>query len=392
MKISFRKYFAATLAACAAAIAIASNAFALDYGGAFSNYTRLKGKNFSNLKLDQVNDLSGWIKYWIPGQEKMYVAAEALYEFEYDAAASKAFNRIDIDLLKFSGTWSVAQRPLTINAGRFVFSDYTGIIMNQNCDGVWANYKLPIMSVSAYMGYTGLLNAAFVKMQNHPKDAFKYQTDKAYQLAEKYFVTAAGVTVPNLFDRHCALGQFLAAFKLGGKSFNRVYITAGMNGPIWQSLYYNATMTFGLQSFDGGSVGFTNLTKAGVSYYFDFMDLTVNGGFVYASGDNGPFKAFYGFTKIDAYSAFNEPQHTGVFKITAGATIKPIKKVLAKLDTALIFDVMEKGKYKGFEWSVGADWQILSDAKVGASFLQYIDSDNKDVNKVQLALNGTITF
>ncbi|MBP5448417.1 MAG: hypothetical protein J6X95_10095 [Treponema sp.] len=391
MKIVFKKKFAALLAACVAAIAIASNAFALDYGGAFSNYTRLKGKSFSNIKLDQVNDLSGWIKYWIPGQDKMYVTAEAIYEFEYDAAASKAFNRLDIDLLKFSGTWSVAQRPLTINAGRFIFSDYTGLIMNQNCDGVWANYKLPMMSISAYMGYTGLLNAAFVKMQNHPKDAFKYKTDKVYQLAEKYFVTAAGVSVPNLFGRHCALGQVLATFKMGGKSFNRFYFTAGMNGPIWQSLYYSATTTFGLHSFDG-SVGFTNLTKATVSYYFDFMDLTATGGIVYASGDNGPFKAFYGFTKIDAYSAFNEPQHTGVFKITAGATIKPIQKVLAKLDTALVFDVMEKAKYKGFEWSVGADWQILSDAKVGASFLQYIDKDNKDVNKVQLALDGTITF
>jgi len=367
-------------------------AFALDYGGAFSNYTRLKGKNFSNLKLDQVNDLSGWIKYWIPGQEKMYVAAEAIYEFEYDAAAKKSFNRVDIDLLKFSGTWNVAQRPLTVNAGRFIFADYTSLIMNQSCDGVWASCKLPSLSVSAYAGYTGLLNAVFVKMQSHPKEAFKYKTDKAYQLAQKYFVTAAGVSVPNLFGSHCALAQVLAAFKLDGKSFNRVYFTAGMNGPIWRSLYYSATATFGFQNYEGGDFGLTNLTKAMAAYYFDFMDLSVNAGFVYASGKNGPFKPFYGFTKIDAYDAFNEPQHTGVLKLTAGATVKPIAKVLAKLDAALVFDVMEKAKYKGFEWNVGADWQILSDAKVGASFLQYIDKDNKDLNKVQLALDGTITF
>ena len=81
MKLVFKKNLAALLAACVAAIAIASNAFALDYGGAFSNYTRLKGKSFSNIKLNQVNDLSGWIKYWIPGQDKMYVTAEAIYEF-----------------------------------------------------------------------------------------------------------------------------------------------------------------------------------------------------------------------------------------------------------------------------------------------------------------------
>ena len=49
-------------------------------------------------------------------------------------------------------------------------------------------------------------------------------------------------------------------------------------------------------------------------------------------------------------------------------------------------------KYKGFQYSAGADWQAFSDLKIGVGFLQYIDDKNSDENKIQLSLNALLTF
>lgn len=368
-------------------------AFALDFGGAFSNFTRVKGKNFSNLKLDQIDDLTGWIRVPIKKDGSSYFVGQALYEFEYDASVEKAYNRLDINLAKYVNQWNVGGSPLTLHAGRFIFSDVTGLIMNQNCDGAYVSYEFPRVSAFAYAGYTGLLNAGTVKMQNNKLDPFDYNTSSVYQLAEKYLVFATGATVPNLFSTQTLSAQFLATFKLGGKSFNRMYATIDMAGPIYKTLYYDASATLGLQSFDGGSMEVTNLTRADLKYFIPFKDLAVGVGAVYASGNKSGDNAFTGFTKIDAFFAMNEPQYTSLLKLCATASIKPISSLLAKAGTGVVFSfAKESGFYKGFEWSLGAEWQIVSDAGVGATFQQYIEADNSDMSKVQLSVNAFLTF
>ena len=372
---------------------MAFSAFALDFGGAFSNFTRVKGKNFSNLKLDQVNNLTGWIKVPLNADGTSYFAGQALYEFEYDASVEKAYNRVDINLAKYVGVWDVGGAPLSLSAGRFVVSDLTGLVLRQNCDGVYVTYEFPRVNVSAYAGYTGLLNAAIVKMINHPRDAFEYKTDKVYQLAENYLVFSAAASVPNLFSTQTLSGQFLATFKIAGKSFSRMYATLDMSGPIYKTLYYDASTTLGMQSFNGGSMEITNLTKAEVKYYMPFKDLALGLGAVYASGNKNGDNAFTGFTKVDAFFAMNEPQYTSLIKFSASASIKPMPSVLAKAGTSLVFSLAkDSGIYQGFEWSLGADWQIVSDAGIGATFQQYIDGDSSDRSKVQISLNAFLTF
>ncbi|MBO7121970.1 MAG: hypothetical protein J6V90_01655 [Treponema sp.] len=377
----------------AAIFALSFSLFALDFGGAFSNFTRVKGKNFSNLKLDQVDNLTGWIRVPIKKDGTSYFVGQALYEFEYDAGVEKVYNRLDINLAKYVNQWKIAGEPLTLHAGRFIFSDVTGLIMSQNCDGAYATYDFSRVSVFAYAGYTGFLNAATVKMQNHKQDPFDYNTSSVYQLAEKYLVFATGATVPNLFSTQTLSAQFLATFKLGGKAFNRMYLTVDMSGPIYKTIYYDASTTLGLQSFDGGSMEVTNLTRADFKYFIPFKDLAVGLGAVFASGNKNGDNAFTGFSKIDAFFAMNEPQYTSLFKISAAASIKPLKNLLVRAGTGFVFSLAkESGAYQGFEWSLGADWQIVSDAGVGATFQQYIDAEDSDMSKVQISLNAFLTF
>lgn len=363
----------------------------LDFGGSFLNFTRAKGKDFSNLKFNQINDALGWIRVPLSKDGSSYFAAQALYEFEYDASVEKAYNRLDINLAKYVGLWNVAGSPLTLSAGRFIFSDLTGLVMSQNCDGVHVSYQMDRVSFSAYAGYTGLLNAAIVKMQSNAADPFEYDSDKVYQLAQKYLVASAGVSVPNLFSTQTLSGQFLAAFKLEGKSFNRIYATLDMTGPIYRRIYYSASTTLGLQNYDGGSTEVTNLSRAEVKYYAPFKDLSVAGGLVYASGNGDGDNAFTGFTKINSCFSMNEMQYTSLVKIYAAASVKPIKKVLAKAGAALLFNTA-RGRYQGFDYNFGADWQIKSDAAVGATFNHYVDGDDSGNSKVQISLNAFLTF
>ena len=45
-----------------------------------------------------------------------------------------------------------------------------------------------------------------------------------------------------------------------------------------------------------------------------------------------------------------------------------------------------------FDYNFGADWQIKSDAAVGAAFNHYIDGDDSGNSKVQISLNAFLTF
>ena len=387
-----KKFFVKKIVLAAALFALAFNAaFCFDFGGSFANFTRAKGNDFSNLKFNQINDLLGWVRVPLNGDGTSYFAAQALYEFEYDATVEKVYNRLDINLAKYVGLWNVAGSPLTLSAGRFVFSDLTGLIMSQNCDGAHVSWQMDRVAISSYLGYTGFLNAAIVKMQDNAADPFDYDSDKVYQLAQKYLVFSATAAVPNLFSTQTLSGQFLAAFKLEGNSFNRMYATLDMTGPIYRTIYYNASTTIGLQNYDGGSTEVTNLTRAEVKYFAPFKDLVVAGGLVYASGDGDGDNAFTGFTKINSCFAMSEPQYTSLVKIYAAASIKPIKKLFAKAGAALLFNTA-RGSYQGFDYNLGADWQIKSDAAVGATFNHYVDGDDSDNSKVQISLNAFLTF
>ena len=116
---------------------------------------------------------------------------------------------------------------------------------------------------------------------------------------------------------------------------------------------------------------------------------------LYASGSNGPFEAFRGFTKIAAYNAFNDltAQHTGIFKGSLSASIKPLGSLLIYAGADIIINAATSSiGYKGFQYNIGANWQIFSDLCAGLSMLQYIDKDDSNNDKVQFSLNASITF
>lgn len=387
------KRFVKIAAALLAAMTICASAFSFDFGGSVSDSSSFKGNKFSSLKFDQINDLTLWFKTPITKDGKIYFVAEGLYEFEYDGSVEKAFNRLDLDLLKVAGTISLGQNYLNFSAGRFIYSDLTGLIFSQNGDGAYASFDASRVSVSAYAAYTGLLNANFAKMLNHPNDPFSFDRDLVYDLAQKYIVTSATFALPRLAKSHNLAAQFFGAFKVEGNSYNRMFLTASIDGPIYKTLYYKAFSSFELHAYDGGSMDFSNMSSAKVTWFLPFKSATLDLGVLYASGNNGPFDPFRAVTKIDVSNSLAEPQHSGVIKNSFAASIKPLQSLLVYAGCDLLIDASTSSLgYKGFQYRLGADWQIFSDLRAGASFLQYFDNDNSDFDKVQIALNASITF
>lgn len=376
-----------------AAVALSCSAFALDFGGALGNSSSLKGSSFSNLKFDQVNDLNLWVKAPLSKDGKFYFIAEGLYEFEYDGKAEKVFNRLDLDLLKVSGSLPVGQNKFTFNAGRFIYSDLTGLVYSQNGDGAYASFESSVFNVSAYVGYTGLQNANFVKMLERPGVAYSYDRDLVYDLAQKNVVAAASFGLPLLASSQNLAAQFLGAFKVDGKSCNRMFVTASIDGPIYRTLYYKAFTSFEMHDYDGGSMKLSNMSSAKLTWFLPIKSLTLNLGALYASGSNGAFDPFFAVTKIDVCGSLAELQHSGVIKGSFMASVKPMQNILLYAGCDLILDAStSSASYKGFQYALGADWQVFSDFKAGVNFLQYIDNDKSDYDKVQIALNATITF
>ena len=376
-----------------AALALSFSSFAVDFGGALRNTTSFKGNSFSSLKLDQTDDLNLWLKIPFTKSGNVYLTAEALYEFEYDQSAEKVYNKLDLDLFKLSASLKAGSCAISINAGRFMFADLSGIAFRQNADGAYFGFDTNYFSASIYGAYTGLLNANLVTILDNPADPHSADKDLPYDLAQKYVVGAATISLPRLAKTQNLSAQFLGTFKVDGKSYNRMYATLSLSGPIYKTFFYNLASTLGMYSFDGGSIDISNLSQLKFSLFLPFKDLSFNLGGLYASGSQGPFEGFRGFTKATAYNAFSEPQHTGIVKGSFSASIKPVNILLLSAGCDLILNAATSSiDYKGFQYNFGADVQILSDIRAGLSFLQYLDKNNSNEDKVQISLNASITF
>ena len=382
-------FFAASLAL------LCATAFSVDFGGAVRNSTNFKGTSFSNIKIDQIDDVNVWVKIPFTKSGNVYFTAEGLYEFEYDGHAETAYNRLDIDLFKLSASFQLKDNSLNINAGRFIYADLTGLVFNQNADGTFVGFNTPYFGVSIYGAYTGLLNACLVSILDNPLDPYTYDAKAPYDLAQKYAVGSATISFPAIAKTQNISAQFFGAFKVSGTSYNRMYATVSAGGPIYKTFYYNVFSSLGLQSYDGASIDISNMSRIRFVYYAPFKNLTFNLSALYASGSNGPFEAFRGFTKIAAYNAFNDltAQHTGIFKGSLSASIKPLGSLLIYAGADIIINAATSSiGYKGFQYNIGANWQIFSDLCAGLSMLQYIDKDDSNNDKVQFSLNASITF
>ncbi len=349
------------IAACSA-LFLTVFVFAVDGGGSLSagfefDNTELSGLSVSNFKLS--TKATGWVK--VPVNKSSGFSLEANWAFAdyiYPDFSDYSYvsNTIDIALAKYSTLFPLADGTLTLNAGRFSFSDATGKIFSQVNDGVFALYRKGFLELSAYGGYSGLLNAKNVTIF---ADNAAYDNSDVYALAPGYITGLLNFSLPN-FKAGQTFGVQVLGFgcvKDSESASNRFYGSVFANGPIIKRLFYTFSFAYGSYSSKTESTGGI-LTDASLAYYPDFLSSSVSFNICYSSDGFRPF-TFVG-ASIDSVSDYSD-----LMKIGISGTIKPVSQLLcsAGLDF-FVSDCMQ--------WQLVSKYQLFSDVSFSAKLGQVI--------------------
>ena len=399
MKKTISKIFACLLAA-----SLSQFAFSFETGAMLSNNTKLaNAEKDGSLKLDQKNGISMWLRTPLSQDGSNYFAGEGSFQTEYDDSIEDSDKKLmlyaDLDLFKFFFKNELESGHLDLSVGRFYNSDLSSLVYGQNGDGAKILLSLPGVDLSLFGAYTGLLNAKNVTILEANDEDSPDLTDKeknVYVLANKYLVGALTLSFPHLIASQTISVEGFGAFSLESTKYNRFYGTLALNGPILSPLFYDLTSTFGFAKYDDSDMVKGNLTKGSIIYYPPVysMSFAVNG--LYASGKQGSFDAFQGFSSFTAVNSLHEPEYTSLITAGISFSIKPLPSLLLNASGDVVFDAAEEVNQAGFQYLAGFNWQIFSDVMLGASFGQYIGKEDYEAtigeNKTQIKINAVIAF
>lgn len=364
-------------------------AAAVDFGGLLNDNTKFSGNQ--SLSLDQKNALSAWMRVPFNNAGTCYFATEGVVQYEYIQFTGQKLFTADCDLLKFGGIFNIGKsNKLILSAGRFYISDASGIIFAQNSDGIHLQFNMPMFTIKAYGGYTGLLNAQTVTMLNSATSTYSYDSTKPYALAAPYAIAGASFNAPYLFANQSLGVQFYGFFGTldSTAGYNRMYGTLSLNGPLASKVFYTITSTIGTN--DSFST-FGNLSQLQVNWYPAFKSMSVTLSGLYASGKNGPLSPFIGFTSNPSTTAFDSPEYSSIIKMGLSASIKPINALYVALGADCILGCPDTVSFKGFQWNASSRYQLFSDVQLGFSATQYFGSDST-TNKTALTAKAVISF
>ena len=188
------------------------SASAFSWSGIVDDETKLSANHdFSEIDLNQGNGIYLSLNSRLGQKDNLRIAGEVLYkyslacDFKNEKATLK--NIVDVDLLKVSGEWKIEKNLLSVDAGRFKYSDFSGVVFTQISDGAYAGYDTLKTKASCYIGYTGLLNRLNVLMS---ENGFK-KNEQFYELCPKYIPVMADFSYKALFEKH-KIGVQVAGF------------------------------------------------------------------------------------------------------------------------------------------------------------------------------------
>lgn len=397
MKVTLKNVFAVI-----SALAIAQSVFALETGGLLTNDSKfLNAEKDGSLKLDQKNGINLWFRNPVSQDGSSYIAGEGSFLFEKDMRIEDSEKQLklyaDLNLLKLVAKKELESGNLVFSAGRFYNSDLSGLVYTQNGDGVKLEASLSGVEFSVFGAYTGLLNAKNITILGNDTDL----TDKektVYVMANKFAVGALTLSLPYFAANQTLSIEGFGALSLESTKFNRFYGTVALNGPLFTPVFYNISSTMGFAKYDEEDMVKGNLTKGAISVYPDFksMSFSLNG--LYASGKQGSFEAFQGFTSNTAVNSLKEDEYSGIALAGISASIKPVENFLFFAGADIVLDTLAGEEQKsiersGLQYSAGFNWQVVSDVSLGANLSQFIGKDDyADYNRTQFRITAAIAF
>lgn len=383
-----------TLLAFFALCGFVGSAYAFDFGGSLYETFKLKDSaTQKDLKADWKNRLVVWEKYPFDNFGNSSIAIQASFEYEKDFGSSINDGNsmiLDLDILRYDFSKELESGKISVSAGRFSNYDLTGLILSQNLDGAKLTLSLPALTVNANIGYTGLLNSLSAPILDENRYPFSKENAFLYALNENYIEAGANVILPYLFAGQTLSFEVMDAVRLSENAFNRLYVTLGLDGGIIDALFYNFTTTFGIASL-ADATAISNLSNLSLSYYIGNASVSFTG--TYASGNNGFFKPFLGFTSQTSYNSYaDNTEYSSIIKAGFSGTVKPIGNLLIMASADVVFDLEDSFGYRGFQYGLNVNYQLFSDVSFGLSANQYIDGQKSEFNKVSIEARASVSF
>ena len=362
-----------------------SAAFSFSWSGIVDDNTKFSANHdFSRIDLNQGNGIYLSFNSRLGEKENLRIAGEGLYKYSLtcDFKNKKATwqNIVDIDLLKMSGEWTINKGLLSAEAGRFKFSDFSGVVFSQISDGAYASYNTLKTKASCYVGYTGLLNRLNVSMT---ENEFK-KKEQFYELCPKYIPVMADFSYKALFEKHTVGIQLAGYLPLEEKNKAKLYSTVIMNGFFGTIASYDARITLGSEKFDGLMLD----AKFDTNFYLP-SKIVAAAGAEYISGKKGDIKPFVTLT---TRSIGNSPFYNGVFVPKVGAAYVS-GKFFGSITERILVDMSgDSAKLDGFDTAVNAVYNLFSDVQLSGDLGIYICKEKKEMNKYYLTLKASLAF
>lgn len=283
-------------------------------------------------------------------------------------------NVVDLSLLKIS--LPVADF-LSLNIGRYSFSDVTSSVFATASDGVNAAMTFGKIKVGAYAGYTGLLNANTVTLAGGPAS----DAEGVYVLAPKFAVLLANVSLPNFLGGNTFALEATGALDLnaeedGYEACNSFYGTLSAAGPVTTSIYYSASATGSFLTKDEDNLGIFG--KGSIVCYLPVMSLSITA------------SAAYGSENFQAVS-YN-PYAGGILNGGLSVTLKPIDSLLCLVSGGIDCNTVGEFSAEKANWTALAKWQVLSDLSAFLSLGQDIALTDGGTNKFTVSAGATVSF
>lgn len=381
-KVSFSKRIIGAVFAC---ILFASSLYAVSWSGVIDDNTKLFTSDFSAFNLYQSNGIYLSLNSKL-GDSGLRLSSECSYKYQANIPfssekASTFTNIVDLSLLKLSGTWTLPGGALSMNFGRFSYSDLSGVIFTQNSDGVYVSYDSMKMSAGFYAGYTGLQNSLNVSMI----DAYNYDYE-FYNLCAGYIPILADFAYKSFLKTNTIALQ-LSGFLEPKKDFSsKYYATVSLAGPVTTLGNYSVTITAGTQEFKD-VMAYAN---ANMSFFVNQMGI-MGCGIEYASGNHAVFSPFYSITSQTAYNAVVSATKSSVLLPNISETFILNDMVLG-LYQKLAIPFNEKINVKGLEIGVNWIYNVLSDVQISCNVLLYFDFADTKMSNNEITLKTLLSF
>lgn len=385
-----------SLLLASAFISAAQFGFGLETGGLLSNDTKFANqKKDGDLELTQKNAVNFWIRHPLSENGLSYFVAEGEFRSQYDAYKTDSKKKLtlaaDATLFKFIFKKELSNSDITLSLGRFYNSDLSSLVYSQNGDGAKLDLEFSKARLSLFGAYTGLLNAKNITIIGQSPD-FTDKEKTLYVLAKKYGVGSVTLAFPNFLLRQTLALEGLGAFSLESEKLNRFYATASLSGPIVAPVFYSVSSTFSFSKYEEEEMKKGNLTKGSISVYPNLKSMSISLNGLYASGKQGSFEAFQGFTSKTAVNSLYEPEYTALVLVGPSMSIKALPNLLLKAGGDIVFDAEKDIEHKGYQLTASLNYQAASDVSLGASFDQYIGKENSDNDKMQIKLKAALAF